>query len=706
MLYSLLGSKSVITLVAASIQGLTILVLTILGLSQPVQAQVNSGMMEETVVTGTRTEKTQLNAPVRVEVVSREQIEKLHAKDLKDALSQLPGLDFQDIRGRDGAEVWIQGVDAKRVKILIDNESISGAKSGGFDVQQIGVADIERIEVVKGATSALYGSDAIGGVINVITRKPRQGLEYQLRAQGGSHLKQNPDGRKQNLSTYYAGGGLAWGGDDVYAQISANYNDSKGFQLVPLGDPKSAWRQHGPAGYRASLEAKAGLYIGDGIETYVGLSHYDQDLSYRYWVVKVPFEKQEKVQRDRYRFGTLIDINEHHYVALRVMTERYLEQALEDSRRTTEVLLQREGQVRDSRASAQWDWALMEGLVLTQGLEYYRQYLDLFVTTWDEDNLVYDRESEVVELGIGSQPDKAIPSAERDGFEYYAQLDMQWGQWEILPGIRVQDDSRFGEDFTAKVNARYDLTSNPHSFFRMGLGQGYRVPNVQELYYKFNNAEAGYRIYGNSELRPESSTSVQFSWFRQFAFLNGSQSNIEISLFYNRIDDMIDTTLYETTGNASNDDQVAVYRYENFGNTRIQGVEIANKLQWSDAVYSAAAYTWLDSQDLQENSELPQRPKHQIKLSLAYDNVTSGFNAGVFVTAQSEEYLDRSNSAASPPWEKVDVKFNQTMDPWLSGLSLYAGVNNVLAEQRKFNGIDFRPKESRYVYFGFMLETP
>ncbi|NOY84144.1 MAG: TonB-dependent receptor [Nitrospirae bacterium] len=130
--------------------------------------------LDEMVITGTRTEKKLLETPVRTEVVTREEIEQSHARDLKEALEDVPGLILRRTHGKQGESVGMQGFDADRILILLNGERLSATAGSTVDLTQIGTADIERIEIVKGATSALYGSEAMGGVINVITRKPKK----------------------------------------------------------------------------------------------------------------------------------------------------------------------------------------------------------------------------------------------------------------------------------------------------------------------------------------------------------------------------------------------------------------------------------------------------------------------------------------------------------------------------------------------------
>lgn len=672
--------------------------------------------IEETVVTGTRSAKELELSPVKVEVVTQKSIDKRHAKNLKEALIDIPGLSFKDIRGRQGSELWIQGIDAKRVKILIDHEPVTGAKNGGFDLEQIGIADIEKIEIVKGATSALYGSDAIGGVVNIITQVPDKKFQYKLRADVGSHGEQNPGGKAARHSQRHLSAAIASAFEHGYLQLNANINEKEGFQLTPTGSVEEVWSQNGPSGQRENYGVKAGWYVNDNFEVYLGSNFYQQDVAYRFWLVKIPFIKTELAKRLRNRIGFNYLINEQHDISVKYYKEDYKEDALEDSQYTAEIVSQREGTIKDERLSLQWNYMLSDLLSLNSGMEHYREYVDLFVTKWDARNRVYVRESEIFQLGVNGAPDIAINSAERDGTEVFLQLDSQLGNWQVLPGIRWQKDSKFGEQSTVKINARYDISSFSdcttllcnRQFLRFGLGQGYRAPNVQELYYRFNNPESGYKVYGNSGLLPEQSSSYQLAWHIAWRNERGdsaslpwlSKAHIEAGLFRNDVDKLIATALISSGGLA--EESIDEYRYQNIDQARIQGFEISSGFKLKQQLLFNFSYTYLHAKDVLSGNYLPRRAKNQFKASILFEPQARGFSAGVYWRAQSKEYLTLNNSLESPKWQTFDLKINQAFK---ERITIFAGVNNMFSEQRDFNGRDFRPKEARYIYIGFKLSN-
>jgi outer membrane receptor for ferrienterochelin and colicins len=149
--------------------------------------------MDEVVVTATRTEKALVDVPIRTEVVSRDQIERSHARDLKQVLEAVPGVMLKRIHGKSGYSVWLQGMDSDRILILLNGEPIVASTGSSVDLTQISATEIERIEIIKGASSTLYCIAAMGGVINVISRRNENPLALSFKIDGGSWGDDNLD---------------------------------------------------------------------------------------------------------------------------------------------------------------------------------------------------------------------------------------------------------------------------------------------------------------------------------------------------------------------------------------------------------------------------------------------------------------------------------------------------------------------------------
>jgi outer membrane cobalamin receptor len=146
--------------------------------------------MRDVVITATRTEQEVLNVPQHVTVITAEDIEQSGVKDLAQILDRQAGVAVQDY-GAQGAlqNLSLRGSTAEQVLVLIDGVRLNNARDGTVDLSLIPLNSVERIEIVRGGTSALYGSDAMGGVINIITKKEADN-ELKVRIENGSYIPQ------------------------------------------------------------------------------------------------------------------------------------------------------------------------------------------------------------------------------------------------------------------------------------------------------------------------------------------------------------------------------------------------------------------------------------------------------------------------------------------------------------------------------------
>ena len=144
------------------------------------------------VVTGTRTNRLIKDSPVTTEVIHRDEIKNLGAENVGEVLEERAGITITQDGVRGGLlSAQLQGLNDDHTLILIDGSPVIGRIAGQLDLSRISVQNIERIEIVKGAASSLYGSEAVGGVINIITREPEQSFDYFANANIGSYQSIN-----------------------------------------------------------------------------------------------------------------------------------------------------------------------------------------------------------------------------------------------------------------------------------------------------------------------------------------------------------------------------------------------------------------------------------------------------------------------------------------------------------------------------------
>ncbi len=631
----------------------------------------------EVVVTGTRTEKLWEESPVRVEVVSREEIEKTHARNLKEALEDVPALSLKPIHGKTGFGAWLQGFDADRVLVLLNGEPITPSTGSAVDLTQIATADIERIEIVKGATSALYGSNAMGGVINVVTRRPARPFAYRLSLDGGSYGEKDRGGDPIAARTLSAGWSFA--AEAASLQLHASLREGDGYALDP-----DSFRTEGAAGGKRNLDLRVSWRPSAETEFYLAPRLYREAVSNNVLDIapgigEIRRIKRERARRTRVAAGFVRDSRGGGRLHGWWMVDRWRSLTQRDALTTPEVDQERRARMDWTRAELQWDRPWGDWQVVTAGLVLGSATLGQY-----QDRLGQGRTVEV-------------DGKRRRYAEAYLQNDLFLGEhWELVPGLRLQHDSDFGFHAAPKFSLRYTPVwlAEGAAQVRLSAGRGYRVPNLKERFYVFDHSQLGYMVLGDRGLQPERSDSVQLGieWSRPGAF------RFDLNLFRHRVQDLIETRL-----DAARSAQLGldVFTYQNYSRARIQGLEANTALTFGPLRWRSG-YTWLESEDLVSGKTLRGRPRHQLKSSLDWRLRPRGGELSLRGVYQSAEFYDADNTMRSPSWATWDIKLSH---PLGRGIRWYAGIDNVADVHRDpAVASDNRPAVGRFVYLGFRVD--
>ncbi len=629
--------------------------------------------LDEIVVTGTRNPRKVSDTPVRTEVVSREEIRDTHARTVKDALQNVPGLLLRQIHGKAGYEVWMQGLNADQVLVLIDGLPQTATTGSSVDVTQLDTLDIERIEVVKGAVSAQYGSSAMGGVINIITRPISEGTSGEFTVDGGTYGDQNPSGESLDFSRRNGQASLSVGGETMRWRLTASQRETDGIDPEP-----ETWARPGDAVERTNIANRLEWLPADGHRIYAQLGYFREDAESHYVEANPgnPLNAGKNEIAERLR-GAVIGQHtsaggpEWHWSLLHEnlenLTDKYTANSRFDFRDATHTV---------SRASG---WTQFEPFATNQlqlGLDLNHNSLEQYK----------DGTTELTEDG----------DITRNGKELWFQNTWFAGDdWEWVVGMRYQDDSDFGSHTAPKINARYDLfnTESTNLYLRGGWGIGYRVPNLKERHYVFDHSQLGYIVNGNPELEPEESDSYQLGLGITFT----NRAWLEVNGFYNDVDHLIQTEL-DTEATASRNDGIQVFRYANVERARTQGAELTVGWQIQPGWKISAGYTYLDAKDLDTDERLTRRPRHQGQMSIDGTMPLPGMSWLARIRSQSDEVVNAETDATSPAFTTLDLKLNQDIG---QHLRLFTGINNVTDAQRNFNdAADFGPVSGRFIYVG------
>lgn len=668
------GSKPALAASPAWPGGL--LVLAFLFAPGPVVAQAaavaagaeQEGRLEQVVVTGTRTEKTLDDTPTRTEVVTRQEMEKTGAVTLTDALENLPGVHLSEVHGKSGHSISLQGLTGDQVLVLVDGLPITASTGSTVDLSQLLLVEVDRIEVVKGASSVQYGSAAMGGVINVITRPIQPGLSGAVAADVGTRGEQNHSGDSGDLAWRHLRGLLEGGSQQWRWRVAADALHDDGFAVDPEG-----WSRQGDRIRREQAMARLGWYGGAGRSAFLEFERYREHDTQRYTQFApprhIPQLKTEDIERDRLTGGLAWRFDGGTRLELKGVDENYdsFSEGVSNGVGTTDRFA---GQ-RMSHVGAQLDLPAWRNQVWQFGADFHRETLR-------------QTNNGIAEL-VGGE-------VERDSRELFAQNDIFLGdRTEVVLGVRWQDDSDFGSHVAPKIAIRHEFESNSawSTSLRGSIGHGYRVPNLKERYFLFDHSALGYVVLGNPDLRPESSTSYQLG----AVFSRGPDLRIEVNAFHNDIEDLI-----QTDSNPSGTfNGVQAFRYNNVAEAETSGLETGLAWRISPALAMNAAYTYTRARDVGTGLELTRRPRSVARLGFDWR-----FAQRTLLTTrlryQSSELARTDTGARSPAWGSVDVSVTHE---FRGGFAGFFSVRNLFDEQRDFaNPDDFGPRSGRLVTLG------
>lgn len=440
--------------------------------------------LDAIVVTAARREQRLSDAVVETSVIDASLLRRSGAVDLAQVIAEQSGLQL-DGGIPAGAGVQMRGFDSRRVLVLLDGAPLVGRVGGNFDLSRLPVSMAERVEIVKGPQSTLYGSDALGGVINIITRKARsEGWSVGISSGAGTQ------------------GRLEAGIDALWRRGAIGLTMDGGFRGIDLAP---------------GVASDNGTYArrGNGMATLFWEARPQTQLSASLLGVR---------ESQRYRTGQLFHFANNTQWAARVTGEHR-------PTPTSRVTASLHGTSFDhlSRASTL-------GAPVSGDGDRDRQSLVLGEVLWNAliGNVAVDAGTQVRSERIAAD---RVDGRRREvsGVEPFVQASASLGDLTVVPGMRVSWSDRWGRFLAPRVATMWRL-SEPVAL-RASIGRGYRAPDFKELYLDFVNSAAGYAVRGNEALRPEHSTSVALSgeysgrilWGRAGVFHNAYRDFIETS---------------------------------------------------------------------------------------------------------------------------------------------------------------------------------
>jgi outer membrane receptor for ferrienterochelin and colicins len=537
--------------------------------------------LREVVVTATRTEKTLAEVPIPVTVVGARQMRAMGSLRLNDVLGEQTGLQLVADHGRG---IQLQGLSPEYTLILVDGEPLIGRTAGTLELSRVAVGNLARVEIVKGPASALWGSDALAGVVNLITAAPRPGTDGSLRLRYGSNR------------TADASASFNTKGERAGLTVFLNRYSSAGYTLQPESSaptvpPFAAYTAQSRLSYalgpRTTLRV-SGRYFSENQSSTLAVSGNGNTAAVRYASRQQDYSLTPTLT---HRFGP----QQQGLGTLRLYHAGY---------RTREnYTYAADGRSYDatffnqtfSRAEGQVDYELNARHRPTVGAGYLLETVE--ATRYDQRQAL------------------RAPYA-------FAQHD-----WTLRPGLnlvlgaRYDGHSQYAGQLSPKLAGRWQVL--PKLALRASAGRGYRAPDFRQLYLNFSNPVVGYSVFGSRQvqplveqlrrqgqlaldpatgqpilnqmrleqagtLRPESSQAYNAG----LQYDPTDRLTVSLNLFRNDLRDLIETTPVAQKTNGQ-----SVFTYSNVSQAYTQGLEAEARYELRPGLTLSGGYQLLDARD-------------------------------------------------------------------------------------------------------------
>lgn len=555
-------------------------------LSVEAQSDVwRSDSLQEVVVTGTGTQHLLKDAPVQTEVITSKMLRNYAGRSIEDILSGLTA-SFAFNEDDMGSQMQLNGLGNSYILVLIDGKRIHGDVGGQNDLSLIDPQNIEKIEIVKGASSALYGSDAIAGVINIITKKHNEGLLIENSTRGGSY----GDLRQHN------GLGISIGKLKSYTNFQLQHSD--GWQNTATEDPRQTERL---------IEDSRNMTVN---------RHTNWQVSER--LTYEPMKNLE-LYAEGSTYWKRIYRPSGKYAAVDVKTYdmEYRNQSVAAGGKWS---LNKSDQVT---LDVNWDrhayYYYFTAITLTDGYDPQGNFTPYYPYFPDDEELQSDQRRIMAHLkGIFSLPMNNRLSA---GFEWrydyleapmrvdggvardnteaaYIQDEYNYAfnsrlSFNLTGGLRFNHNEQFGNRLTPKVSGMLSIGKDLR--LRATWSQGFKTPTPKEQHYRYvKYMNATYLYLGNEALTPQTSNYYAIS-----GEYNWEGLNLTVTGYINNVDNMI--TLVTIPNSKAPAEYIVKYdprktrQYQNLESAVTKGIDVSLRYRINQEWMAGASYSYLDT---------------------------------------------------------------------------------------------------------------
>lgn len=442
------------------------------------------------VITASRTEQAAADVTAPVTVITKEDIEQQQPKSVAEALAATPGIQIKSSGGYgQQSSLFLRGIDQKRMLVLVDGAQIGSATTGTASLEHIPVDQIERIEVVRGARSSLYGANAIGGVIQIFTKQPKQAQSYgEVLAGFGSN---------NALQTAVSGG---WSNSQSQISAKVSHFSTDGFDVRPEKASKGV-DDDGYINNSLKLDGQhklgnhiisAGLQYTTGENEYDGSSSNDSKSEFEYSTAYAGIKSQ---------------LTENFILKSKLSSNK------DDSLTVVDGTDGNSFITKTQKLEVQGEQKYENGILIIAGLDYKLDDVSESTQDYDEDS--------------------------RDNKALFALIEKTGDKYQVSLSVRVDDNEAFGDFTTYGVDGQYELS--PQASISAGYATAFLAPTFNQLYWP----DTGYGG-GNPDLKPETSSTASVG----LNFKPKSNLDFGLNLYQTELEDMISGWPAENTDKA------------------------------------------------------------------------------------------------------------------------------------------------------------
>ena len=601
--------------------------------------------LDTVVVTAAGYEQQIKEAPASISVVTRAELEKGAYTNLHDALRDVPGVILTP-SDNNSNDIALRGMGANYTLILVDGKRTNSREtqtngSTGTDQSWIPPLEaIERIEVVRGPMSSLYGSDAMGGVINVITRKVAK--EWHGSVRTDATLQERSSSGNAYQGNFYLSGPIQE--ELLGLSIYGNYNKREEDRILQGFNDYDHRAINVKLALTPNKDHDVILELGTAKQHFI--SSPGMTLAANAALSDRKFERDNYSLQHKGRWGW-------------ATSDTYLQR--EETRNIV-----RDMTIQNTVFNSSWTLPLGQSNLLTTG--------------------VYFNEQDLKDTTTNTLRGSTRNTADRSQYAVFAENEWRLREdFALTGGLRYDHDSQAGGHVSPRLYGVW--TVDPRWTVKGGVSSGFRAPSLRQTLGDWGQSSRGGDIYGNPDLKPETSLTKEIG----VLFDAGNGTTAGLTLFDNDFEDKITRIACPTCGPLNSSGRIPTTNV-NVDKAVTRGIEATLGAQLSQTLGLTSSYTFTTSE--QKSGEfagqpLNQLPRHLLNVSLDW-NPTGQINGWTKVSYRGKE-SDSSGQASSGSFNQksyamLDLggsyKYSQTV-------TLYAGIYNLLDKEVLYDGINY-----------------